>query len=216
MLWIGNDELVNFAPLDPATVIAAGGEASRPIGCVVPGPTELTTKSDEDSGSPSPPGGRSHGPPPRWPCCWRPRMTRTRLTRSRFSTTCSNSKTARSPSTRCRSCAAPQISESIAVRRRAFQALATSEVESRYRQTLTSFLDRGAELLDSETISVLRRSRPHVRPDQRLHRRSGESMPELRQKSWIRSCPRSAISCRATARPIPLSTAAFALSSPAP
>ena len=46
-------------------------------------------------------------------------------------------------------------SESIAVRRRAFQVLATAEVETRYRQTLTSFLDRGAELLDSETISVL-------------------------------------------------------------
>ena len=46
-------------------------------------------------------------------------------------------------------------SESIAVRRRAFQVLATAEVETRYRQTLTSFLDRGAELLDFETISVL-------------------------------------------------------------
>jgi len=46
-------------------------------------------------------------------------------------------------------------SESIAVRRRAFQTLATAEVESRYHQTLTSFLDRGAELLDFETISVL-------------------------------------------------------------
>ena len=46
-------------------------------------------------------------------------------------------------------------SESIAVRRRAFQVLATAEVEPRYRQTLTSFLDRGAELLDAETISVL-------------------------------------------------------------
>jgi len=46
-------------------------------------------------------------------------------------------------------------SESIEVRRRAFQALATAEVETRYRQTLTSFLDRGAELLDPETVSVL-------------------------------------------------------------
>ncbi len=46
-------------------------------------------------------------------------------------------------------------SESIAVRRRAFQTLATAEVVSRYRPTLTSFLDRGAELLDFETISVL-------------------------------------------------------------
>ena len=46
-------------------------------------------------------------------------------------------------------------SESIAVRRRAFQVLATAEVEPRYRQTLTSFLDRGAELLDAETVSVL-------------------------------------------------------------
>ena len=46
-------------------------------------------------------------------------------------------------------------SESIAVRRRAFQVLATAEVEPHYRQTLTSFLDRGAELLDAETVSVL-------------------------------------------------------------
>ena len=46
-------------------------------------------------------------------------------------------------------------SESIAVRRRAFQALATAEAETLYRQTLTSFLDRGAELLDPETTSVL-------------------------------------------------------------
>ena len=46
-------------------------------------------------------------------------------------------------------------SESIIVRRRAFQALATAEVESRYRQTLSNFLDRGADLLDSETVSVL-------------------------------------------------------------
>jgi long-subunit acyl-CoA synthetase (AMP-forming)/GNAT superfamily N-acetyltransferase len=46
-------------------------------------------------------------------------------------------------------------SESIAVRRRAFQVLATAELEDRYRQTLTSFFDRGEHLLDSETISVL-------------------------------------------------------------
>jgi long-subunit acyl-CoA synthetase (AMP-forming)/GNAT superfamily N-acetyltransferase len=46
-------------------------------------------------------------------------------------------------------------SESIAVRRRAFQVLATAEVDNRYRQTLESFLDRGSELLDPETISVL-------------------------------------------------------------
>jgi long-subunit acyl-CoA synthetase (AMP-forming)/ribosomal protein S18 acetylase RimI-like enzyme len=46
-------------------------------------------------------------------------------------------------------------SESIAVRRRAFQVLATAEVEDRYRQTLTSFLDRGGDLLDAETTSVL-------------------------------------------------------------
>jgi long-subunit acyl-CoA synthetase (AMP-forming)/GNAT superfamily N-acetyltransferase len=46
-------------------------------------------------------------------------------------------------------------SEAIAVRRRAFQVLATAEVEDRYRQTLTSFLDRGEDLLDAETTSVL-------------------------------------------------------------
>jgi long-chain acyl-CoA synthetase len=46
-------------------------------------------------------------------------------------------------------------SESVAVRRRAFQVLATAEAESRYRQTLTSFLDRGEDLLDAETVSVL-------------------------------------------------------------
>ncbi len=45
--------------------------------------------------------------------------------------------------------------ESTVVRRRAFQVLATHEIESRYRQTLTSFLDRGEDLLDAETISVL-------------------------------------------------------------
>jgi long-chain acyl-CoA synthetase len=46
-------------------------------------------------------------------------------------------------------------SESVVVRRRAFQVLATAEVDNRYRQTLQSFLDRGSELLDPETISVL-------------------------------------------------------------
>ena len=46
-------------------------------------------------------------------------------------------------------------SEAIAVRRRAFQVLATAEVEDRYRQTLSSFLDRGEDLLDTETTSVL-------------------------------------------------------------
>jgi long-subunit acyl-CoA synthetase (AMP-forming)/GNAT superfamily N-acetyltransferase len=46
-------------------------------------------------------------------------------------------------------------SESAAVRRRAFQVLATAEVDSRYRQTLDSFLERGSDLLDPETISVL-------------------------------------------------------------
>ncbi len=44
---------------------------------------------------------------------------------------------------------------SVAVRRRAFQVLATSEIEPMYRQTLASFLDRGDTLLDPETISVL-------------------------------------------------------------
>jgi GNAT superfamily N-acetyltransferase len=46
-------------------------------------------------------------------------------------------------------------SESIIVRRRAFQVLATAESSARYRQTLGDFLDRGDELLDSDTISVL-------------------------------------------------------------
>jgi ribosomal protein S18 acetylase RimI-like enzyme len=46
-------------------------------------------------------------------------------------------------------------SDSAAVRRRAFQVLATEEVEARYRKTLSCFLDRGEDLLDAETISVL-------------------------------------------------------------
>ena len=41
------------------------------------------------------------------------------------------------------------------VRRRAFQVLATAEVEERYRETLARFLARGEDLLDAETISVL-------------------------------------------------------------
>jgi long-subunit acyl-CoA synthetase (AMP-forming) len=45
--------------------------------------------------------------------------------------------------------------QSSLVRRRAFQVLASSEKDTFYRQTLASFLDRGHELLDSETISVL-------------------------------------------------------------
>jgi len=44
---------------------------------------------------------------------------------------------------------------SVAVRRRAFQVLATAEIEPMYRQTLARFLDRGDTLLDPETISVL-------------------------------------------------------------
>ncbi|MFV2071459.1 MAG: GNAT family N-acetyltransferase [Thermoanaerobaculales bacterium] len=46
-------------------------------------------------------------------------------------------------------------SRSPLVQRRAFQVLATAEIEERYRQTLTCFLDQGERLLDSETISVL-------------------------------------------------------------
>jgi len=44
---------------------------------------------------------------------------------------------------------------SVAVRRRAFQVLATTELQPMYRRTLASFLDRGDNLLDPETISVL-------------------------------------------------------------
>ncbi len=44
---------------------------------------------------------------------------------------------------------------SIRVRRRAFQVLATAEVPSLYRGTLARFLDRGEDLLDTETILVL-------------------------------------------------------------
>jgi long-subunit acyl-CoA synthetase (AMP-forming)/ribosomal protein S18 acetylase RimI-like enzyme len=46
-------------------------------------------------------------------------------------------------------------SESITVRRRAFQVLATAETSGRYRRTLAEFLDRGDDLLDADTISVL-------------------------------------------------------------
>jgi long-chain acyl-CoA synthetase len=46
-------------------------------------------------------------------------------------------------------------SESIAVRRRAFQVLATAETDNRYRQTVNDFLERGTYLIDPETISVL-------------------------------------------------------------
>jgi GNAT superfamily N-acetyltransferase len=46
-------------------------------------------------------------------------------------------------------------SRSIRVRRRAFQVLATAEQPSRYRETLARFLDRGEDLLDTETILVL-------------------------------------------------------------
>jgi ribosomal protein S18 acetylase RimI-like enzyme len=46
-------------------------------------------------------------------------------------------------------------SESIAVRRRAFQVLATAETSGHYRRTLADFLDRGDALLNADTISVL-------------------------------------------------------------
>jgi len=46
-------------------------------------------------------------------------------------------------------------STSIMVRRRAFQVLASAELEPYYRQTLARFLDRSADLLDDETVSVL-------------------------------------------------------------
>jgi GNAT superfamily N-acetyltransferase len=46
-------------------------------------------------------------------------------------------------------------STSTMVRRRAFQVLASAELEPYYRQTLARFLDRGADLLDDETVSVL-------------------------------------------------------------
>ena len=46
-------------------------------------------------------------------------------------------------------------SNSTVVRRRAFQVLAGAELEQYYRRTLARFLDRGDDLLDAETISVL-------------------------------------------------------------
>ncbi len=46
-------------------------------------------------------------------------------------------------------------SRSVTVRRRAFQVVATAEIPSRYRRTLGRFLDSGENLLDSDTISVL-------------------------------------------------------------
>jgi N-acetylglutamate synthase-like GNAT family acetyltransferase len=46
-------------------------------------------------------------------------------------------------------------SRSVSVRRHAFQVLATAEVDTHYRQTLDSFLDRGDRLLDPRTISSL-------------------------------------------------------------
>jgi long-chain acyl-CoA synthetase len=46
-------------------------------------------------------------------------------------------------------------STSTMVRRRAFQVLAAAEIEPFYAQTLTNFLDRSDDLLDTETISVL-------------------------------------------------------------
>ena len=82
-------------------------------------------------------------------------MTGTRSKRSRSSTTCFNSRRARSPEHALRVLRRAADSESVVVRRRAFQVLATAEVDNRYRQTLESFLDRGSELLDPETISVL-------------------------------------------------------------
>ncbi len=45
--------------------------------------------------------------------------------------------------------------DSAVVRRRAFQVLVVSEVPSHYRQTITAFLDRGSDILDPETISVI-------------------------------------------------------------
>ena len=46
-------------------------------------------------------------------------------------------------------------SDSADVKRRAFQVLATAESPTHYRQTLSAFLSSGADLLDTETISVL-------------------------------------------------------------
>jgi long-chain acyl-CoA synthetase len=46
-------------------------------------------------------------------------------------------------------------SPSIGVQRRAFQVLSVAEVPGHYRQTLASFIDRCSEILDAETISVI-------------------------------------------------------------
>jgi long-chain acyl-CoA synthetase len=46
-------------------------------------------------------------------------------------------------------------SESISVRRSAFQTLATAEVETHYRHTLSDFFDQGDDLLDGRTIEIL-------------------------------------------------------------
>ena len=46
-------------------------------------------------------------------------------------------------------------SDSAAVQRRAFQVLAVNEIPTRYRQTIAAFLDRSSDILDPETISVL-------------------------------------------------------------
>ncbi|MEJ2583325.1 MAG: hypothetical protein P8127_17110, partial [Acidobacteriota bacterium] len=46
-------------------------------------------------------------------------------------------------------------SDSISVRRCAVQALATAEVATHYRQTLSNFFDRSDDLLDGRTIEIL-------------------------------------------------------------
>jgi long-subunit acyl-CoA synthetase (AMP-forming)/GNAT superfamily N-acetyltransferase len=46
-------------------------------------------------------------------------------------------------------------SKSVSVRRQAFQVLATAEVDNHYPQMLNSFLDRGDRLLDPKTITAL-------------------------------------------------------------
>jgi long-chain acyl-CoA synthetase len=46
-------------------------------------------------------------------------------------------------------------SPSTAVQRRAFQVLSVAEAPGQYRQTLASFIDRCSEILDAETISVI-------------------------------------------------------------
>ncbi len=46
-------------------------------------------------------------------------------------------------------------SPSVDVRRRAFQVLSVAEIPGRYRQTLASFIDQCSDILDAETISVI-------------------------------------------------------------